>query len=246
MWKLVLLDQFHDVIPGTSIGLVYNDTKEHYKYCLENSHKLIDDSASEIYKIFVDAQSQANFKREVPNLFQLNQEEEKNDSELSYFCINNQNFDRTDYVNVQGLQGLVTVPQNGYCILSSKDLQIVNETLPEITCKENDDYFEIENQFYTVSINKNGRITSYLDKMISKLRSIEIIDQTEGTQFANSIRIHDDIPDFWDAWDIFDWSRYTYKDVLAEASETSIVLNDQNALGIKFNYKFKEAASLEY
>ena len=69
MWKLVLLDQFHDVIPGTSIGLVYNDTKEHYKYCLENSHKLIDDSAREIYKIFVDAQSQTNFKREVPNPF---------------------------------------------------------------------------------------------------------------------------------------------------------------------------------
>jgi alpha-mannosidase len=31
LWKLLLLNQFHDVLPGTSIGLVYRDSDKHYK-----------------------------------------------------------------------------------------------------------------------------------------------------------------------------------------------------------------------
>jgi len=30
LWKLLLLNQFHDVIPGSSIGAVYVDSTEHY------------------------------------------------------------------------------------------------------------------------------------------------------------------------------------------------------------------------
>ncbi len=30
LWKLLLLNQFHDVIPGTSIGPVYNDTHQQH------------------------------------------------------------------------------------------------------------------------------------------------------------------------------------------------------------------------
>ena len=31
LWKLVLLNQFHDVLPGSSINIVYKDTLRHYK-----------------------------------------------------------------------------------------------------------------------------------------------------------------------------------------------------------------------
>ena len=30
MWKLLLLNQFHDVLPGSSIGLVYKDALTYY------------------------------------------------------------------------------------------------------------------------------------------------------------------------------------------------------------------------
>jgi alpha-mannosidase len=30
LWKLLLLNQFHDVLPGSSIGLVYKDSTKHY------------------------------------------------------------------------------------------------------------------------------------------------------------------------------------------------------------------------
>ena len=31
LWKLVLLNQFHDVLPGSSINIVYKDALRHYK-----------------------------------------------------------------------------------------------------------------------------------------------------------------------------------------------------------------------
>lgn len=31
MWRTFLTDQFHDVLPGTSIGLVYKDTRQNSK-----------------------------------------------------------------------------------------------------------------------------------------------------------------------------------------------------------------------
>lgn len=32
MWRTFLIDQFHDVLPGTSIGLVYKDTRLNSKF----------------------------------------------------------------------------------------------------------------------------------------------------------------------------------------------------------------------
>lgn len=31
LWKLVLLNQFHDVLPGSSINIVYKDALQYYK-----------------------------------------------------------------------------------------------------------------------------------------------------------------------------------------------------------------------
>lgn len=41
MWKLVLLNQFHDVLPGSSIEIVYDDAWEYYRDVLASSGKLL-------------------------------------------------------------------------------------------------------------------------------------------------------------------------------------------------------------
>ena len=42
LWKLVLLNQFHDVIPGSSIGEVYLDALEIYDSVLLDTAAIID------------------------------------------------------------------------------------------------------------------------------------------------------------------------------------------------------------
>ena len=42
---------------------------------------------------------------------------------------------------------------------------------------------------------------------------------------------------FWDAWDIFDWARYTHKDILADSDKTEIVWSSPECVCISFTYK---------
>ena len=44
LWKLTLLNQFHDVLPGTSIGPVYRDTHAHHKEIIRDGTKLSNDA----------------------------------------------------------------------------------------------------------------------------------------------------------------------------------------------------------
>ncbi|MDR0656769.1 MAG: alpha-mannosidase [Treponema sp.] len=43
-WKLILKAQFHDIIPGSSIGEVYEDTRKDHHTALELGQKVIDDT----------------------------------------------------------------------------------------------------------------------------------------------------------------------------------------------------------
>jgi alpha-mannosidase len=39
LWKIVLLNQFHDILPGSSIGEVYEDARVHYADVLEHGER---------------------------------------------------------------------------------------------------------------------------------------------------------------------------------------------------------------
>lgn len=246
MWKLLLLDQFHDVIPGTSIGMVYEDTKEHYKFSLENSAKIINEFANNLYKIYVDSSLSEALKSYSYCVF--NPKEESKESGSNFFILNSENFDRTEYIhfNNQGTVegGLAIVPQNGYAVLSTDSLLSSGKDSDTITYSEEETHFEINTRFYTVKITKEGRITSYLDKTISKYRQTEIVDQNSDSAAVNAIRVHNDIPDFWDAWDIFDWSRYTHKDILADGSKTKVIQSNKFAIAVQFEYTISKTSDL--
>ena len=54
MWKLFLIDQFHDVLPGTSIGLVYEDTRANFKYIRETSAKLREEALEKLIPLLFE------------------------------------------------------------------------------------------------------------------------------------------------------------------------------------------------
>ena len=49
LWKLVLLNQFHDVLPGSSIEEVYKDSDAHYEKVLTSCDKLIKDGLTDMF-----------------------------------------------------------------------------------------------------------------------------------------------------------------------------------------------------
>lgn len=47
-WEKILLNQFHDILPGSSIEPVYLDSQQDYKQILDNGQELLDDSLDRI------------------------------------------------------------------------------------------------------------------------------------------------------------------------------------------------------
>lgn len=48
LWKLVLLNQFHDVLPGSSIELVYFDARAYYEQVVKEGSELLDAALSSL------------------------------------------------------------------------------------------------------------------------------------------------------------------------------------------------------
>lgn len=72
-WKKLLLNQFHDVIPGSSIGPVYKDAYEHHAFIQETTEKAIstalDTLASEIPGDGIAVFNTLSFQRSAPASF---------------------------------------------------------------------------------------------------------------------------------------------------------------------------------
>ena len=244
VWKLVLLDQFHDVIPGTSIEMVYDDTRKHYQHTFEVTNKILDEFSSHLFRLFVNPKFEGTLKRcdiSIPPI------EDSKWADANFIVFNNENFDRTEYISVtvedKTHSGFVKVPQNGYTIFTVDDIE--KETWDElkIKCEETKEGFEISNQFYEIEINKNGRITSYIDKLYFKHKPKQMIDLKKGE--LNMLYLHDDVPDYWDAWDVFDWARYTHTDILANSEKSEIIWKTSECICIKFFYEVSSNSKID-
>ena len=58
--------------------------------------------------------------------------------------------------------------------------------------------FKIENRYYEIILNKEGSITSWLDKRTKNAPR----QLCKPGNTLNQLVIHQDVPFFWDAWDV--------------------------------------------
>lgn len=200
MYTLVNLtnfrNQFHDVIPGSSINEVYKDSTEHYKYILESASNL-------------RSQALASLAGEQTG--------------TQYVAYNTLAFPRTEIIETpattQSSQTtydgksltLATVPSMGYSVINAKTVtkklliyQVSHKHKEKtVGASEANGTIILENEFVKATISKNGRLVSYYDKRADR----ECIDSGKlGNQFA----LYDDVPMYWDAW----YSFNRFEDIL--------------------------------
>lgn len=184
IWRTVLLNQFHDILPGSSIAEVYEVTKKEYA---EIESRLAEMIAEKLNLLMDGGQDK-----------------------ISVF--NTLGFDRNDVVSLgdchaaaltdesgkiypvqetaQGAVAYITdIPAKG-----GKTLQIldtVKEEASRIQITENG----IETPFYRISIDENGLFTSIYDKECDR----EVLKAGEK---GNLLRMYEDKPMHYDCWDI--------------------------------------------
>ena len=185
MWETVLLNQFHDILPGTSIKEVYEVTKEEYKEVKAQIEDLISKRIDAIGNR-VDGDlvlfNTLSFVRD--DIVEL----ELDDHDLSSLvdCEGNTVLLQPTY-DGKYVGYVEDIPAKGY-----KSYDVSKQTV------EREDVFRITNDgietpFYRVKIDGAGNFTSLFDKENSR----EVL-KGEG----NLLKVYEDKPMYYDNWDI--------------------------------------------
>lgn len=186
MWKVVLLNQFHDILPGSSIHEVYEVTKKEYCELAEKLAQMTEQRSKAIAG-----------------------------SGDAVTIFNTTGQTRDDIVNLGALEGSALVDTDGtvYPIQKTADGNMAFvRSLPSKgyksfqvsdTADRADDKApftlvgvnQLETPFYTIKLDDQGMFTSIYDKENDR----EVIQ--EG-QRANLLRMYEDKPIYFDNWDI--------------------------------------------
>ena len=183
IWKNVLMNQFHDILPGSSIHEVYEVTKEEY----EQIEKRLSTLIQEKLQLLVE------------------------DKEQTISVFNTLGFERDDVIHIKDCKGTVLVDEEGHKYLVQKTENggvVYVEGLPSkggktftiLTEEVVDDTFSItetgiDTPFYQITIDENGLFTSIYDKEYER----EILK--DGKK-ANLFTMYEDKPMHYDCWDI--------------------------------------------
>ena len=191
IWERVLLNQFHDILPGSSIRQVYEDTSADYEAIQVKGGKLLE-------------------------LAKENVAQQICVKEDSVICYNTTGYSRNDYVLVpydekvpqgcrfadetgilpgtdteKGILVYVTgIPSYGY-----KTIQIIKN----VDVMEQDNHVSvydnvIESPYWRIELNKNGEIASLYDKKNNR--------QVGCGKAMNVFVAFEDKPQRFDAWDV--------------------------------------------
>ncbi|KAM7103654.1 alpha-mannosidase 2C1 [Ciconia maguari] len=186
LWRLLLLNQFHDVLPGSCIQLVVEDALQYYTEIRRAGARLQEEAVQSLCRELLQP---------------------KAGSAESTLVLNTLPWERTEVISRTEPAGteslaLVTVPSMGYAIVREPLLP----PQPVAVRKQEDGSIAMENGVIAVCLDMMGHLTS-LRLVDSERESVP-----DGC-YANQFALFDDVPLYWDAWDVMDYHLETRKPV---------------------------------
>jgi len=147
IWKEVLLYQFHDILPGSSIKRVYDESLERYKYLLNHTEEL----TRSAYESFI-GENHKNSQVAIDTLSKANR---------GVSIINSLSWDRSEWMNING--NWVNVEVNGMNVKQISQANIQEKKF-KVSIRNN----EMENDILKVTFNEDGSLNSLFDKELSR------------------------------------------------------------------------------
>ena len=219
LWKTVLTNQFHDIIPGSSITEVYQDSTAQYE---------------SIFRMGAALQEKA--------LFSLVGAPAEKTGNVG--VINTLGFERTELVSLpDGLPasqtsadgkplGVVSAPSMGYTITAP-----LPWTGAEVSLVESGETFVLANEQVEAILKKDGSLVSLFDKRAN--RQCLATDAS-----ANRFVLYDDIPAANDAWDV-DIFHMEKRYKLAGAISASVIEHGPLRASVEFEYVLTRTSTLK-
>ncbi|KAG5338322.1 hypothetical protein C0989_007560 [Termitomyces sp. Mn162] len=197
-WEKVLLNQFHDVLPGSAIGMVYDDAEKLYAEVHKDGEALLDDAFRVLFPDSVVLKASTNLEALPPigkiigfntTFFRRSDIIEVPlvgaNSDLKSQVLQTSSDGTVGYavMNTPGSVGSICTPATG----------LHAQILPVSVFTNGTDNFVLRNSSVQLTISK-GRITSLLDVKLGR----ELISQGS----TGGLVIFEDQPNYWDAWDV--------------------------------------------
>ncbi|MGW7822336.1 alpha-mannosidase [Streptomyces puniciscabiei] len=194
LWKTVLLHQFHDILPGSSIAWVHREAEAEYARVAREVEELTAEAVAAL-----------------------------GDGGTRVF--NTSPFDRAEVIRTAaGAPAYVEVPANGSAPLTGA------EPPQPVTV----DGRVLDNGLVRVEVAADGTLSSVVD-----LRAGREVLAGQG----NLLRLHTDLPNYWDAWDIDKHYKNRYTDLL-EASRIEVVDQDPLLGSIRVSRSFGKGSTI--
>ncbi len=194
LWRdVILLNQFHDILPGSSIAEVYDVTKQEYA--------ALEQEVSGLIQARLEALAGAGDGVTVFNTLGFARSDVVRLGQLSAQALEDGAGRR--YPVQQTAAGAVAylenLPAKGYVTLRRAEGQAPSPFLRR-------DDFHLETPYYSVTLDSKGRFASLLDKEHDR----ELMKP--GT-LGNLLRVYEDKPIYYDNWDIDRYYTEKYYDV---------------------------------
>ncbi|KAK2163932.1 hypothetical protein LSH36_72g08048 [Paralvinella palmiformis] len=204
LWKLVLLNQFHDVTPGTSIQIAHEAALQYYSEVQTDGATLLTGAVN----AFFAAQND-------PSPVSTNA------------VFNLTSWERTNVIiqpsgsSTKGLEQIdkdgntlvsMTCPSFGYSkLISNESVQY-----PASVIDNGDGTFTLSNGLVRAVIDSSGRVTGLFEKDGTK-------NAIASGEYGNQILFFEDVPMYWDAWDVMDYHLETMKKITETTTAAHIV-----------------------
>lgn len=187
-WELVCLNQFHDIIPGSSINQVYKESQQQYELIAQIAQEVTTGALESIARqtgghlLVINPTS---FKRADlafwPQHLPAGQ----------YFIDANTN----EPVQTQATADGTWLALESHSPFGIASLQTVSGALASSASKLTATPTLLENRYIRVELNADGDITRIFDKTAAR----EVL---APHALANQFQAFEDRPKFWDAWDL--------------------------------------------
>ncbi len=167
IWKLVLFNQFHDILPGSSIPEVYVDTREDFKK-IQTAINIAQESATQ------SLLKQINIEQ--PGLLIFNTNSWKRDSPIEISDVEPSIIKSTKGIEIpsqisENKQLFIAkdIPSCGYTYVSLDPTENLPEYKTDLIAEDAEELITLENTFLKVQINKRtGTVSSIYHKTLKK------------------------------------------------------------------------------
>ncbi|KAF1290738.1 alpha-mannosidase [Enterococcus sp. CU9D] len=215
MWEVLLRNQFHDIIPGSSIKEVYQDHKKEFQVVTEEKECLFEKLQQETEKLLV-VNTAAWSRNTIVELPKTEHKAYQDDQGNVYEVIKEKDESYLRIPEIKGLSDLLLVPT----------LDKLKEV--EVTAQKSGN--TLETPYYILHWDSTGHFTRLFDKEHQR----EVL---KGK--GNVLQVFEDKPKDYDAWDIDIF--YQEKMVEIQLESSDLTANNSLFAELTFNGKIGES-----